>query len=177
MLTAQIVSQNELRTFYNKFQDPFSNGLLNLTSNGPPLGFYSGSFNPLHSAHMWIQRQVPQTAFELSICRIDKPPYASFDEFYHIVEQFQRLNLPLVITTAAKFTDKLKLWKEAMGIDARHVLMGDDTANRMGRDVIQCHPHTRFHIFHKTTSYCPNAHWTEIPECFAHVRSSNIRNS
>lgn len=170
-------SRSEIKEFFEWSQDPTKMNLLNLLAGHPATGFYSGSFNPLHSAHLWIQRCVPGTAFELSLVRVGKPPYSSFNEFYCIVDQFQQLNLPLIVTTASKFSDKLALWKNTFGYDAKHVLMGDDTAHRMGRKVIQNHPKTKFYIFHKTTSYSPNAIWTEIPECFAHTRSSNIRNS
>lgn len=73
---------------------------------------FSGSFNPLHSGHLAMQRIAEATvgkaiSFEISIHNADKPAL-SYYEIQKITEQFPDNNW--VLTTAGNFTDKAKLF-------------------------------------------------------------------
>jgi len=100
----------------------------NCTSiDGRPV-LFPGAFNPLHEGHRLMANAAEQllgqpAVFELSIANVDKWPldYVDIDER---VKQFD--HQPLVLTRAATFVEKAKLYPGAMFV------VGADTIERIG---------------------------------------------
>lgn len=99
----------------------------NVPETGPQV-LFPGAFNPLHEGHRQMasvaQQQLGQPAvFELSIANVDKRPL-DFVDIARRVEQFA--GEPLVLTRAATFIEKAKLYPGATFV------VGADTIERIG---------------------------------------------
>mmetsp|Transcript_26781 Transcript_26781/g.48264 ORF Transcript_26781/g.48264 Transcript_26781/m.48264 type:complete len:190 (-) Transcript_26781:1516-2085(-) len=95
-----------------------------------PTVVLSGSFNPLHIAHIELARRAANLVgaddflFELAIKNADKGSISEA-ELNSRIAQFEALNLPLIVTESTLFKQKLKHFQNC------YFVMGYDTVIRV----------------------------------------------
>jgi nicotinic acid mononucleotide adenylyltransferase len=90
----------------------------------------SGSFNPLHEAHITLLKLGETITglrgiFELSITNVDKPPL-DFIEIEKRMSQFEKQSLPLILTNQPRYFGKTKIFAKGSVF-----VMGSDTFERV----------------------------------------------
>lgn len=108
---------------------------------------FPGSFNPIHSTHLSIYRNMQEMSdgngfFEISISRIGKLPY-SYEEITRILEQLSSYNY--IITNWPYLMSKIQV------LEPSHVHMGYDTMERWLKSEasgqIASVPNTKFVVY------------------------------
>jgi nicotinic acid mononucleotide adenylyltransferase len=95
-----------------------------------PMVICSGSFNPLHEAHITLLKLGEKITdlrgiFELSITNVDKPPL-DFIEIEKRMSQFESKSLPLILTNQPRYFGKMEIFAKDS-----YFVMGSDTFARV----------------------------------------------
>jgi len=90
---------------------------------------FPGSFNPLHDGHKKMADYAEQltdspVTYEISVSNVDKP-YLNFTEIENRLQQFQENGFPMLLTKAATFLQKAKMFRDCTFV------VGSDTFMRL----------------------------------------------